>query len=166
MKKEYTIVVIVAILVFGVLGYLGRSEIKSLLGIKSTPSLAGSNTKPGDMPTLPPANPPANNVYGTKTDVNQGVYLTDFAGMSLYTFDNDTNGTSNCYSDCATTWPPYTSGAADEGNLPPNITVVTRTDGSTQFVWSGMPLYYYSGDKNIGEINGDGIEGVWHLVKP
>jgi predicted lipoprotein with Yx(FWY)xxD motif len=29
-----------------------------------------------------------------------------------------------------------------------------------------MPLYYYSGDKNIGEINGDGIEGVWHLVKP
>lgn len=102
----------------------------------------------------------------TKTNSQKGNYLTDFAGMTLYIYDKDTVGTSNCYNGCATAWPPYTSGATAEKTLPANITVITRTDGSKQFAWKGKPLYYYTTDTKPGDITGDGVGGVWHIVQP
>lgn len=56
----------------------------------------------------------SDNIYKTKENPSKGKYLTDFNGMTLYVFDKDTTGVSNCYSTCETTWPPYTSGAASE----------------------------------------------------
>lgn len=109
---------------------------------------------------------PSDNIYMTKTDAAKGSYLVDFAGMTLYTYDKDTNGVSNCYNGCAAAWPPYTSGATAEKTLPENITVITRTDGSKQFAWKGMPLYYYATDTKPGDITGDGVGGVWHIIKP
>ena len=108
----------------------------------------------------------SDNIYLSKTDTKKGAYLTDFAGMTLYTFDKDTAGVSNCYNGCAKAWPPYVSGAAAQGTLPSNITLVTRTDGSKQFAWKGMPLYYYATDSKAGDITGDGVGNVWHIVKP
>ncbi|MDD5464684.1 MAG: hypothetical protein PHP62_06055 [Candidatus Moranbacteria bacterium] len=108
---------------------------------------------------------PSDNIYLTKTDATKGKYMTDFQGMTLYTFDKDTGGTSTCYDSCATLWPAYTSGATAEKTFPGNITVITRKDNSKQFAWKGMPLYYYSPDKKAGDIMGDGIGGVWHIVK-
>src|SRR5687767_791267 len=35
-----------------------------------------------------------------------GMILTDSAGLTLYTFDRDTPGVSNCSGGCASTWPP------------------------------------------------------------
>ncbi|MFP3589895.1 hypothetical protein SCB29_40770, partial [Paraburkholderia sp. SIMBA_055] len=35
-----------------------------------------------------------------------GEVLTNAEGMTLYVFDKDTKGTSNCYDDCAKKWPP------------------------------------------------------------
>lgn len=109
---------------------------------------------------------PASNIYMTKTDSKKGAYLTDFAGMTLYTYDKDGQGVSNCYNACATAWPPYASGATAEKNLPANITVITRTDGSKQFAYKGKPLYYYTTDTKPGDITGDGVGGVWHIVTP
>jgi predicted lipoprotein with Yx(FWY)xxD motif len=106
------------------------------------------------------------NIYMTKTDAVKGVYLTDFQGMTLYVFDKDTQGVSNCAGTCATIWPPYSSGATAQSQLPVNITVITRADGSKQFAWKGMPLYYYAKDTKAGDTTGDGIGGVWHLIKP
>jgi predicted lipoprotein with Yx(FWY)xxD motif len=86
--------------------------------------------------------------------------------MTLYTFDKDTAGVSNCTGTCSTIWPPYTSGATAQGQFPTNITVITRADGSKQFAYKGMPLYYNQKEVKPGDIMGDGIGGVWHLVKP
>lgn len=108
---------------------------------------------------------PSDNIYKTKTDPAKGTYLTDFQGMTLYVFDKDTTGVSNCYQGCATVWPAYSSGATAQSQFPANISVITRTDGSKQFAWKGKPLYYYSGDKNPGDTNGDGIANIWHIVK-
>lgn len=105
------------------------------------------------------------NIYLSKTDATKGAYMTDFAGMTLYTYDRDTQGVSNCAGACAAAWKPYTSGATAQGTFPANITVITRADGSQQFAWKGMPLYYYSADQSAGDINGDGVGGVWHIVK-
>ena len=101
----------------------------------------------------------------TKTDATKGAYMTDFAGMTLYIYDKDTTGVSNCYGGCAKAWPPYTSGAAMQNSLPANVTLVTRTDGIKQFAWKGMPLYYYVSDTKPGDITGDGVGGVWHIIK-
>jgi len=114
----------------------------------------------------PTQNSASDNIYLTKTDASKGVYMTDFAGMTLYTYDKDTKGVSNCSGGCLVAWPAYTSGATAQGTFPANITVITRSDGSKQFAWKGMPLYYYAKDKVAGDITGDGVGGVWHIVKP
>ncbi len=109
---------------------------------------------------------PSDNIYLTKTDTAKGSYLTDFQGMTLYTFDKDTPGVSNCTAACARLWPFYTSGATAQSIFPPNITVMTRADGSKQFLWKNMPLYYYAKDQKVGDMQGDGVDGTWHIVKP
>ena len=96
-------------------------------------------------------------------DTAKGEVLTDAKGMSLYTFDKDAVGVSNCYGDCAVKWPPVTAAAgvvaADDFSL------VTRKDGAQQSAFKGMPLDLGQGDKKPGDVSGDGIGGVWHLAK-
>lgn len=104
-------------------------------------------------------NAPTNNIYMTKTDSSKGTYLTDFQGMTLYTYSKDKPGVSNCTGTCATNWPPYTSGATAQSQFPADITVITRSDGSKQFAWKGMPLYYFASDTKAGQITGDGVGG-------
>ena len=57
-----------------------------------------------------------------------GEILTDANGMTLYLFDNDQPGVSNCYDTCAERWPPLLAGdgAMAEGDF----SLVTRTDGT------------------------------------
>ncbi|WP_373354189.1 hypothetical protein [Pseudoroseicyclus sp. CXY001] len=89
--------------------------------------------------------------------------LADADGMTLYTFDNDSEGTSVCYDDCAVNWPPFLAAeGAEEGD---GYTLVTRDDGSLQWALDGMPLYYWIGDTAPGDTNGDGVGGVWHVIQ-
>ncbi len=108
---------------------------------------------------------PHDNIYLTKTSSSLGSYMTDFNGVTLYTYDNDSSGVSNCNTGCIETWPAYTSGAVNQGSFPTDITVITRSDGTKQFAYKGKPLYYYSGDKTSGDVNGNGIGGIWHIIK-
>ncbi|HWY79579.1 MAG TPA: hypothetical protein VNW29_04425 [Candidatus Sulfotelmatobacter sp.] len=155
--------VILAIIILLVGGYLGRNNIKSILGI--SPASSQSQTVQS-TPSTSSAIAPSDNIYLIKKDPSKGQYLTDFQGTALYTYDKDTKGVSNCTGTCARIWPFYTSGATAEKLLPTNISVITRSDGSKQFAWKRMPLYYYSADKKPSDITGDGVGGVWHIVKP
>ncbi|MBV0890437.1 hypothetical protein KTN05_01050 [Paracoccus sp. Z118] len=83
-------------------------------------------------------------------------------GMTLYTFDEDTGGTSTCYDQCAENWPPYLGQSGEEKGE--GWTLVERTDGTMQWAYDGMPTYYYAGDANAGDTTGDGKGGVWHVV--
>ncbi|SRR5258708_7249157 len=163
MKKTLILGGILVLVVVG--GYLGRHKIKALFG--GTSSQVSTQMQQSGTPASSQINAvPSDNIYLTKTDPVKGKYLTDFAGMTLYVFDKDTTGVSNCNDTCATTWRPYTSGATAQSQFPVNITVITRKDTSKQFAWKGMPLYYYSGDQKSADITGDGVGGLWHLVKP
>lgn len=163
----YAAGVVVVLVLVG--GYLGRQQIKALLGMgtpASAPTVETGQPAPQETPVTPTNGAPTDNIYKTMTNPAKGNYLTDFAGMTVYVFDKDKAGVSNCIGSCATLWPPYTSGATAETNLPVNISVITRLDGSKQFAWKEMPLYYYSKDLKSGDVLGDGVGGVWHLVKP
>jgi predicted lipoprotein with Yx(FWY)xxD motif len=154
MKK---VVLIGIVFLLCVVGFAERHKIKSML--VGAPAIVPVT----QAPVIPA---PSDNIYLTKVHPKKGPYLTDFQNLTLYTYDNDTNGVSMCYNDCVKMWPIYTSGATAQSQFPENITVITRTDGSKQFAWKGKPLYYYTGDQNVGDMNGDGVGGVWHIVKP
>lgn len=101
----------------------------------------------------------------TKTDPTKGNYLTDAKGMTLYIFDKDTQNKSNCSGACLTKWPPFT--ASTNSQTPPtNMGVIKESNGSMQYTWKGMPLYYYALDKQADDVAGDGFGGIWHIVKP
>ena len=92
--------------------------------------------------------------------------LTNSAGMTLYTFDNDPAGAgkSACNGPCATNWPPLL--AQDGASASGNYSIVTRDDGTKQWAYMGKPLYLWSKDQKPGDKTGDGVKNVWHVVKP
>lgn len=100
----------------------------------------------------------------------QGIWLVDQAGRTLYLYTVDKDPKSACYTACATAWPPLlTSGSvAINGKLLQSklVGTTTRTDGTKQVTYGGHPLYYFAGDKAAGQINGDGLQGVWFLIGP
>ena len=99
----------------------------------------------------------------TKTD--SGV-LTNAAGMTLYTFDKDEagKGKSACNGPCAVNWPPLM--AAADAKASGDYTIVTRDDGGKQWALKGKPLYLWVKDQKPGDKTGDGVNNVWHVVKP
>lgn len=90
--------------------------------------------------------------------------LTNAQGLTLYYRTSDT-ASSVCSGSCATAWPPMlsTSVPASATSLPGKITLLTDTNGS-QLAYNGHPLYTFSGDNAAGQMNGDGIGGVWFVV--
>ena len=92
-----------------------------------------------------------------------GKVWTDAKGMTLYNFDKDEPGKTNCYDDCARNWPPLAAdtNAKTEGEW----SLVDRTDGTRMWAYDGHPLYTFIGDKAPGDVTGDGKGGVWHVAK-
>ena len=95
-----------------------------------------------------------------------GGMLVNTAGMTLYTFDNDTagSGKSACNGPCAGLWPPVMAeaDAKPEGDM----TLVTRDDGTKQWAYKGKPVYLYKSDTKAGDMTGDNFKNVWHVIKP
>lgn len=93
-----------------------------------------------------------------------GGMLTDAKGMTLYTFDKDATGKSNCNGPCLVNWPAL---AADASATPMgDWAAITRDDGSKQWALKGKPLYTFIQDKKPGDMTGDGKGGVWHTAVP
>jgi predicted lipoprotein with Yx(FWY)xxD motif len=106
----------------------------------------------------------ASNAPEVLTLASSQAVLTDSKGMTLYTFDNDASGVSNCNGGCAKKWPPF---AAKVGAPAPaaGYTIITRDDGTSQWAKDGAPLYFWVGDKKAGDTTGDGVGGVWHTAQ-
>jgi predicted lipoprotein with Yx(FWY)xxD motif len=97
-------------------------------------------------------------------DTSKGKALVDSAGMTLYTFDRDTAGTSNCNGVCPNNWPPFKAPA--DAKPSGDWTIITRSDGSKQWAYKGQPLYTFYKDGNSGDVSGDGVNKVWHIAAP
>jgi predicted lipoprotein with Yx(FWY)xxD motif len=169
-NKSSTWVIIGVIVLVLIVGYLGRHQIKSMMsGAQTATPATNESTAPSastmtEASSSPQASPLNNSIVTTRTDPSKGAFLADIKGMTLYTYDKDTTGVSNCYGGCAKAWPIYT--ATTTTDLPSDFTVVKRTDGTSIYAYEGKPLYYYVQDTKPDDITGDGVGGVWHLVKP
>ena len=87
--------------------------------------------------------------------------LADSNGMTLYTFDVDSENQSNCHDGCLVTWPAFTT---EHETLPAPFGVHQRDNGELQVTLNGEPLYFFIGDTKVGDINGDNIGQVWHII--
>jgi predicted lipoprotein with Yx(FWY)xxD motif len=87
--------------------------------------------------------------------------LADAAGRTLYIFDKDGVGKSNCNDACLVKWPAFVAkpGAAAKGEFG-----LIEANGARQWTVNGKPLYYFVGDAKAGDRNGNGMGGVWHVI--
>lgn len=139
----------------------------------SAPLPSASHT-PSAMPPSTPSTTGMGMVTLQTYTGPMGEYLTDGQNKSLYVFAADSPGVSNCTGSCAQVWTPVTvsgsQNAKATGNAKSNLVgTITRNDGTTQLTYRGMPLYYYTNDRNPGDTNGEGIMSfgaTWYLVKP
>lgn len=101
-----------------------------------------------------------------------GDYLTDSHGRTLYLFEKDEDGQSNCYDACAHAWPPLLSDDAPSvatGLDASKLSTLSRKDGSHQVTYAGWPLYYFIKDDDAGDSYGQGVNGFggeWYMVSP
>ncbi len=110
-------------------------------------------------PTMVPPTPAEVSVMVQGSTI---VFQTDDAS-AFYTYDKDTAGQSACDAKCAETWPPVV--AHGEAKPLGPWTLVPRVGGAKQWAYKGKPIYTYAKDVP-GEKKGDGIGGVWHVLKP
>lgn len=98
-------------------------------------------------------------------ETSKGNAFVDAKGMTLYTFDKDSEGKSTCNGPCTANWPPLA--AAADAKASGDWTIVTRDDGSKMWAFKGKPLYTFVKDTKAGDTNGDGfLNGAWHIAKP
>ncbi|HEX9007815.1 MAG TPA: hypothetical protein VF837_00980 [Patescibacteria group bacterium] len=148
------IYLIIGLIVYGVVYYFmmnrgGYGQVTQTGTALATPTVSVTLSKT-DVTTI-------------KSNAAKGNYLTDLNGMTLYTFDNDKTGVSNCTGGCLTIWPAFLS--SQNTVTQTNLGVITRPEGTFQYTWNGRPLYYYSKDLKVGDMNGDGFNNLWHIVK-
>jgi predicted lipoprotein with Yx(FWY)xxD motif len=114
-----------------------------------------------------PANPPALTLGTASSDL--GTFLTGKDGLTLYFFAADaTPGVSVCAGDCLAAWPPATVPAGNSVAAGDGVTgvlgLIPTADGALQATYDGHPLYYWQGDTEAGQTNGQGINDVWWVA--
>ena len=99
-----------------------------------------------------------------------GAILADGEGKTVYLFEKDKTTASTCSGACATAWPPVTTDGAPKaggGTQAALLTTSKRSDGTTQVVYGGHPLYYFVKDRDAGDAYGQGIDGFgaeWYVL--
>ncbi|HEY5354088.1 MAG TPA: hypothetical protein VIK57_16690 [Streptosporangiaceae bacterium] len=102
-----------------------------------------------------------------KIKTSAGPVLADAKGFSVYWYAKDTAMSSACTGSCATAWPPVTGKpeAAMGVRLVGKFGTIKRANGVLQATYKGHPLYTYAGDSAPGQIKGNGLGGVWHVLR-
>ncbi|GAA1764212.1 COG4315 family predicted lipoprotein [Agromyces humatus] len=127
---------------------------------------------PADTPTATESEAPAESSSAALTTAQSslGEIVVDGEGMTVYMFDNDTQGAdaSVCEGECATNWPAVTadSDSPEVEGVTGEVGTITGVDGSTQVTLNGWPLYYFIGDEAAGDTNGQGVQDVWWVLTP
>jgi predicted lipoprotein with Yx(FWY)xxD motif len=100
-----------------------------------------------------------------------GSFLTDARGRTVYLFTRDSGNTPSCTGACTSVWPPVTSSTNVQvgAGASQSLLGMVSNAGEQQITYNGHPLYYYAGDVNPGETNGEQLDqfgGLWYAVSP
>lgn len=81
------------------------------------------------------------------------VAFADARGRTLYTYDKDEPGKSNCVAECAERFNPVI--ALEGARVFGEWSLVKREDGAQQWAWRSQPLYTYREDADPGSVFGN-----------
>lgn len=101
-----------------------------------------------------------------------GQVIVDDEGRTVYLFEKDEPDESYCHDACASVWPPLTTSRAPVIEAPldsSKVTLLKRGGGLMQVVYAGHPLYYYQGDSDPKDTNGqekDQFGARWYTLRP
>ena len=103
----------------------------------------------------------------TSKSAKFGTILVGSNGHTLYQYKPDGKDKSNCTGGCAQVWPAVTAASSSStiASGMSGFATFNRGGGVLQVAYHGVPLYEYSGDSAAGQTNGQGIGGVWSVVK-
>jgi predicted lipoprotein with Yx(FWY)xxD motif len=106
-----------------------------------------------------------------KSSLNGSLATTIVVSSTGRTLYADGKSAAKCVGTCTKEWLPYvvTAGAkpvAGTGVTAAKVGVLKRTDGKMQVTYAGFPMYLYAGDSKAGDVNGQGVGGVWHAIGP
>ncbi|GAA0284966.1 hypothetical protein GCM10010302_23990 [Streptomyces polychromogenes] len=97
-----------------------------------------------------------------------GGILQNAEGWTLYRFDKDSAWPMKfgCLDACLDTWKPAKPvDKAEVSGIPAELVgSVKRPDGSEQLTIDCWPVYTFTGDKQPGDANGQGKQGLWFAV--
>lgn len=99
-----------------------------------------------------------------------GDVVVDASGMTVYMFDNDTQGgdTSACTGQCLDMWPPVitTSDAPTGTDVTGELGTIETPEGELQVTLNGWPVYRWANDAEPGDVTGQGVGDVWWALDP
>jgi predicted lipoprotein with Yx(FWY)xxD motif len=100
-----------------------------------------------------------------------GSILVDSQGDTVYLFEKDTGPKSTCSGECATVWPPVTSSGTPTAGSGVDAAKLKTVDsnGKSQVVYNGHPLYTFEGDSSPGDTTGQGnttFGAGWFVLSP
>jgi predicted lipoprotein with Yx(FWY)xxD motif len=126
----------------------------------------GGGAEAADLPGL-----------STRNDPELGEIVIDKNGHTVYRFMKDSPWPMKtaCTGACLEKWPVIapveandTKGIDLKGSGPrgQGYVVFNRPDGLKQQTIDCVPIYTFSGDKNPGDTNGQGVGGQWFAIRP
>jgi predicted lipoprotein with Yx(FWY)xxD motif/glucose/arabinose dehydrogenase len=99
---------------------------------------------------------------------SSGQYVVGPGGLTLYIFTEDAPDESYCFDECLVAWPPLVVPPGTQPTVAPGVAGEVGTtelpDGQLLVTYNGWPLYFFKGDMNPGDANGDGVRDVWFVA--
>ncbi|GAB4100326.1 hypothetical protein [Sinomonas halotolerans] len=143
----------------------------SALALAGCAGGGGGTTATGTTPApAASASSPSGGAEALRTStVGDTEILVDDEGWTVYYYTRDNAGEkkSACTGGCADLWPAVTSeGAPKLEGVTAEVGSIATEDGKQQVTVNGMPVYYYAKDTAPGQVNGQGVAGVWYVVGP
>src|SRR6202165_1770828 len=128
-------------------------------GTVSGPAATASPSASATPTPTPSPSPAAAPVVLAQSVGTMGTILVAASNShTVYTFDSDTPGASKCNAGCAGTWPPLSIATGVTPTGGPGVTgqlgTITRSDGSMQVTYKGLPLYFFHSHAHPGDTNG------------
>jgi predicted lipoprotein with Yx(FWY)xxD motif len=119
-------------------------------------STSGTTTSTGNSAT---SSASSMSPLSTRQFTGLGTALVDQSGMTVYTPDQEADGTIKCTAQCLSFWTPLTVDAAAKPTVPSGVTGTVGTikrpdDGQTQVTFNGKPLYTFRLDQAPGDDKG------------
>jgi predicted lipoprotein with Yx(FWY)xxD motif len=141
----------------GLASAIALAGVLASAGTVALPATAGAATSPTTLTTA------HNKTWGT--------ILTLSNGTVVYRLTTDPKNKSVCSGACPKIWPPVTLAAGQRkpaGNGLSGLGTITRSDGTHQVTFNGIPLYRYIGDHKAGQATGNLKDkwGRWWVVNP